>query len=230
MRLPGVVTTALSDTSPIKSELAFEGAPDALLDETNEDPGNDPKWRFRAGAVVVACAARKTFVEADDPAGDRNEPATVLALQPADANWAGKVLELSVDGGPAFTVALGPQDATNAAVLAALQKDQRVPSMVVVDEAQGVLRLRTLGAGAGKTLRVLLQGHALAFGPTGTEAIGKDADYRVTLADADLIDSAGAPARATTACCRKGHFATAKLRHVTADAKAALLRRGAFFD
>ena len=53
MQLPGITTVVFSDTSPIRSELAFEGAPDAILDDSNTDPGNQPPWRFRAGAVLL---------------------------------------------------------------------------------------------------------------------------------------------------------------------------------
>jgi hypothetical protein len=230
MRLPGITTTVFSDTSPIKSELAYEGAPDAVLDPSNTDPMNQPTWRFRAGAVIVFRAASQTFVEADDPTGDRNQPATVLALVPSDAAWTGKAVEISVDGGPEFYVLLGPQDNTTAKVVNALNKDGRFQGEAVADEQNGLLRVRTLQAGAHKTVRVGMPVLAAAFGPTGKTGGGSDADYRVTLADGDLMDGSGAPAKAVVACCRKGHFRTEKLRNLTAEAKVVLIRRGAFFD
>lgn len=230
MQLPGITTVVFSDTSPIKSELAYEGAPDAVLDPSNTDPGNQPPWRFRAGAVVVKSLAMATFVEADDPLGDRNQPATVLALAAADAAWAGKSVELSVDGGPIFPVGLGAQSNTNALVIADLNKDPRFVGTLIADEANGLVRVRTLQAGVDKTLKVNMPALAAAFGAAGTVGAGMDADYRVTLVDADLIDASGAPAKSTVACCRKGHFSAAKLRNVTPEARVVLIRRGAFFD
>jgi hypothetical protein len=230
MQLPGIITVVFSDTSPIKSELAFEGAPDALLDPGCTDPGNQPPWRFRAGGVVVRRAAMSTFAPADDPVGDRNQPATVMALAAADATWGGKNVEVSLDGGPALIVPLGAQSITNALAIADLNKDPRLAGNLVADELNGLLRLRSLQAGAHKLLKVNMPAVVAAFGPAGTLGAGSDADYRVTLADGDLIDGLGAPAKATVACCRKGHFNTAKLRNLTPEAKAVLIRRGAFFD
>jgi hypothetical protein len=230
VQLPGIILSIFGDTSPIKSELAFEGAPDAVLDPSNQDPGNQPPWRFRAGAVVVAKAATATFVEGDDPTGDRNQPASVAALVAADATWAGKTLEFSVSSGPLFTVVLAPTDNTDALVVVALNNDGRFKGELVADEFNALLRIRTLQAGADKTVHANVQGLATAFGPTGADAVGSDADYRVTLADGDLIDGSGAPASSTVACCRKGHFNTKKLRNLTAEAKVVLIRRGAFFD
>src|SRR3954447_10190085 len=126
MQLPGITLVVFSDTSPIKSELAFEGAPDALLDSSCMDPGNQPPWRFRAGAVVVRRSPSNTFVPGDDPTGDRNQPATIMALVPADATWAGKNVEVSFDGGPTLVVPVGAQSNTNALVIADLQKDPHV--------------------------------------------------------------------------------------------------------
>jgi hypothetical protein len=230
MQLPRITTVVFSDTSPIKSELAYEGAPDVVLDHTCTDPQNQPPWRFRAGGVVVLCSASKTFVAGDDPAGDRNEPAAVAALVPADAAWAGKVVEVSIGGGPAFTIPLGPQDNTNALVAAALNKDLRFAGSLVADEANGLLRVRTLVAGADKTFMINMPALPTAFGPAGTVGQGADADYRVTLVDGDLIDASGAPAPSIVASCRKGHFNAALLRNLTPEAKVVLLRRGAFFD
>ncbi len=201
-----------------------------MLDAANADPGNQPPWRFRAGATVVLNSATKTFVEANDPAGDRNQPATVAALVAADATWAGKPIEFVIDGGPTIAVPLGPQDNTNALVVAALGKDPRFVGSFVADEANGLLRIRTLRAGADKTLSVNMPGLATAFGAAGIVAAGMDADYRVTLVDGDLIDASGAPAESTVACCRKGHFDSSKLRNLTPEAKVVLIRRGAFFD
>src|SRR5580693_4322374 len=119
MQLPGIILVVFSDTSPIKSELAFEGAPDALLDPSCTDPGNQPPWRFRAGAVVVWKSATSTFVPGDDPTGDRNQPAAV-------ATWAGKNVEITFDGGPTVVVPLGAQSNTDALVIADLQKEPHV--------------------------------------------------------------------------------------------------------
>jgi hypothetical protein len=230
MQLPGIVTAVFSDTSPLKSELAFEGAPDAVLDSSCTDPANQPPWRFRAGAAVVLRAATNTFVPADDPTGDRNQPAAVSALAAADATWAGRNVELTVEGGVAFLVALGAQSNTNALVIADLGKDPRFAGTLVADESNGLLRIRTLEAGATKLLKVNMPGLPAAFGPQGTIGPGSDADYRVTLVDGDLIDGSGAPAKSVVACCRKGHFNSAKIRNLTPEAKVVLLRRGAFFD
>jgi hypothetical protein len=230
MQLPGIVTAIFSDTSPLKSELAFEGAPDAVLDPSNTDPGNQPTWRFRAGACVVFRAASATFVEADDPTGDRNQPATVTALVAADATWSGKTVELNLDGGPAFDITIGPASNTNALVIADLAKDPRFAASLVGDEQNGLLRIRTLEAGVPKTLKVNMPQLAAAYGAAGISAQGSDADYRVTLADGDLVDGSGAPAKATVACCRKGHFNAQKVRNLTLEARVVLVRRGAFFS
>jgi hypothetical protein len=230
MQLPGIVTVDFSDTSPLKSELAFEGAPDAVLDPSCTDPGNQPPWRFRAGAAVVNCSATNTFVAADDPTGDRNQPATVTALAPADATWAGKTVEFNLDGGPAFDIPLGAASNTNALVIADLGKDPRFPGNLVADELNGLLRIRTLVTGADKTLKVNMPGLATAYGATGIVGAGSDADYRVTLVDGDLIDGSGAPAKSAVACCRKGHFNSSKIRNLTPETKVVLIRRGAFFD
>ena len=43
MQLPGIILVVFSDTSPIKSELAFEGAPDAvesMLEFAQDGPRN----------------------------------------------------------------------------------------------------------------------------------------------------------------------------------------------
>ncbi|HZV02568.1 MAG TPA: hypothetical protein VFF73_38030 [Planctomycetota bacterium] len=229
MQLPGIILVVFSDTSPIKSELAFEGAPDALLDPSCTDPGNQPPWRFRAGAVVVWKSATSTFVPADDPTGDRNQPATVTALVAADATWAGKNVEINFDGGPTVVVPLGAQSNTNALVIADLLKDLHVAGNLLVDEFNGLLRARTTEAGAEKSIKINMPALATAFGAAGTLGAGVDADYRVTLADGDLIDDSGAPAKSVVTCCRKAHFNTAKLRNLTPEAKMVLLRRGAFF-
>jgi len=230
MQLPGIVLAVFSDTSPIKSELAFEGAPDAVLDPSCTDPGNQPPWRFRAGAAVVMRTATNTFVPADDPTGDRNQPATVTALVAADATWSGKVVAFNVDGGPEFDVPIGAASNTNALVIADLAKDPRFAANLVGDEVNGLLRIRTLGTGADRTVKVNMPALATAYGANGIVGAGADADYRVTLADADLIDGSGAPAKSTAACCRKGHFRTAKIRNFTPEAKVVFIRRGAFFD
>lgn len=230
MQLPGIVTAVFSDTSPLKSELAFEGAPDATLDSSCTDQGNQPPWRFRAGAAVVLRAASKSFVPADDATGDRNQPATVSALVPADATWANKNVEITIDGGPTFVVALGAASNTNALVIADLGKDPRFPGLLVADESNGLVRVRSTQAGADKTVKVNMPAVPAAFGAAGTVGQGSDADYRVTLADGDLINGAGAPAMSTVACCRKGHFNTAKIRNLTPEAKVVLIRRGAFLD
>ena len=227
MQLPGITTTTICDASPIATELAFEGAPDAVLDATNVDPQNAPPWRFRAGGVVVPLAVGGgAFVEGDDPAGERNKPATVVALVPADATWGGKALEISQDGGPVFAFGLNPGDDKTAAVVATLNNHPRFQGALLADELNGLLRIRTLGAGGDRALAVNAPGIPTAFGPNGSEATGTDADYRVTLADGDLIDGTGAPAKALVACCRKGHFRVDKLRNLTAEAKVVLLRRG----
>jgi hypothetical protein len=230
MQLPGITLVVFSDTSPIKSELAFEGAPDALLDSACTDPGNQPPWRFRAGGVVVRRSASNTFVPADDATGDRNQPATVMALVAADAAWAGKNVEINLDGGPTLVVPLGAQSNTNALVIADLQKDLKLAANILADEVNGLLRIRSLEAGAEKSIKISMPALAAAFGPAGTIGAGIDADYRVTLVDGDLIDGSGAPAKSIVTCCRKGHFNTAKLRNLTPEAKTVLLRRGAFFD
>jgi hypothetical protein len=230
MQLPGIITALFSDTSPLKSELALEGAPDAVLDPSNTDPGNQPTWRFRAGACVVFRVASTTFVEADDPTGDRNQPATVMALVAADATWSGKNVEFNLDGGPAFDIAIGAASNTNALVIADLAKDPRFAASLVGDEQNGLLRIRTLEAGVHKTVKVNMPQLAAAYGAAGVQAQGSDADYRVTLADGDLMDGSGAPAKATVACCRKGHFNAARVRNLTLEARVVLVRRGAFFS
>ena len=152
------------------------------------------------------------------------------ALVPVDATWAGKNVELALDGGPAFLVALGPASNTNALVIGDLSKDPRFAGTFVADELNGVVRIRTLEAGAPKTVKANMPALPAAFGATGTIGAGSDADYRVTLVDGDLINGAGAPAKSTVACCRKGHFNSAKIRNLTPEAKVVLIRRGAFFD
>lgn len=224
--LPGIFRRELEDRRFLVNHHPLVMGNDVVLDRVTRSP-LPPTFRILPGTVVVKQEAARTYVDAEDPRGERCQPATVWALQPADATWAGALVTVSL-GGPGLTVPLAPTATTNAAVIGQLNADPALAAQVLADEDQGVVRLRTRAAGAHARVRVDASLSA-AFGPQGVEAVGRDADYRVTAGLAELRDLVGTPLDALVPTLLVGHFDARELLHLTPEAEQVLAGRGSFF-
>src|SRR4029077_18221794 len=119
-----------------------------VIDMAVQDPGSMPTWRIRPGNVIVPNSALKRFVLATDPAGDRNGPAIVLALAPADATWQGSTITVAIKGGAPIPVVLQAATNTNQAAVNDLNNNPVFAANCLADIAGNVLRIQSrLGGG-----------------------------------------------------------------------------------
>tara|TARA_R110002072_G_scaffold3713_5_gene25979 strand:- start:2245 stop:2622 length:378 start_codon:yes stop_codon:yes gene_type:complete len=96
------------------------------------------------------------------------------------------------------------------------------------EDAVGRLRIRTRLAGSHSYLHVT-SSRPEAFGPTGESGVGANADVRVTGDAVDLLGLDGNPVEASVPTLLRGHFETAQLLALTAEAQTVLARRGSRF-
>lgn len=205
----------------------------AVVDSTN---GLARTSILRPGFVVVKRASTGRYVAADDVNGDRNLPASVTALITADATFASKQFDFVVDGGVLFSVTVSATDDTDAEIAAAFNADTRFRGELIADVVAARVRVRTLQAGRHKTLKINAPALATAYGASGTEAVGSDADYRVLGHEGhpeehvDLLDTYAVAQHAVgVRNLLAGYFSAAALIKLTAEARVVLGRNGSLF-
>ena len=199
-----------------------------MVDQALQDPGSVPPWRIRPGNVLVKKTATNTYVAANDPAGDRNAPASVSALVVADASWQGTTITVTVDGGVPVLTVLGPADNTNALVIAKLNGNPSFAALCLADAPGNTIRIRTLRGGR-ETVIFVASSLAAAFGPNGVSGLGTDADYRVLEDFTDLQDNTGVQVPGIGTTSLAAFYATQNLLNLTPEAQVVLSRNGALF-
>lgn len=228
-KLPGVYTQEYEHRRYLVDHQALVRGKDVVVDEraTSALP---PPYRILPGTVIVRARGGERYVEGTSALGERNQPASVVALQPADPAWAGTQVTVSHAPGLGFLVLLGAQAVDNASVVAALNQDPAFATRYLADEdPSGRVRIRTRDAGAQAYLHVQSSLQA-AFGADGASGSGADADYRVTDAVAELLEvPGGRRIPASVATLFAGHFVEPALLHLTPEARVVLSRRGSIF-
>ena len=228
-KLPGIYEQEYEHRRYLVDHQALVRGKDVVVDE-QANSALAPRHRIVPGTVIVRLRGGERYVEATSPLGERNQPAGVSALVPADPAWAGTQITVSHALGLGFVVPLGAQAVDNASVVAELNRDPAFAARYLADEdPAGRVRIRTRDAGATAYLHVQssLQG---AFGADGASGSGVDADYRVTDALAELFEVVGGrriPALVSTLFA--GHFVEPALLHLTSEARVVLARRGSIF-
>ena len=226
MAVPGLTTSAKSYPRHRRTDEGLVLVPDVVLDSSNTDSGSSPTSLFRPGNVIVKQASTGRFLEANDASGDANEPASVSASETADADWAGKTFTFTVDGGPSFTLTAGGSDDSDAEIVTLFNASGLFQAAgLVADESGSRVRVRTTSAGAHKTLKIE-SNLATAYGASGTEDSGADAEFLVCESHAKLTDENGTAAHCDVAASWAGDYVEANLINLTAAAKAVLIRRG----
>jgi hypothetical protein len=201
---------------------------DVVLRAAAFDQGNTPPSRVRKGFVIVKNSLDGLFSAASDPIADRNQGATVTALQTADATWAGKTITFAIRGRSIVTVQLGANSNTDALVVADLMANATFAQFFGAAVVGARVQITSLDTGADVVMTVT-SNNPTAFGAHGTDAAGKDADYRVTAEPVDLIDPTGASANNSVKTSLKAFYLEAALIGLTGEARAVLARRGALF-
>jgi hypothetical protein len=226
--LPSIVTFSLSEPNYKLRDRPYVPGSSVVIDMNVQDPGSTPNWRIRPGNVVVPNSAVKRFVLATDPAGDRNGPAIVLAAAPADATWQSSTITVAIKGGTPIPVILQAATSTNQAAVNDLNNNPVFAANCVADLSGSSVRIQTRLGGADASLMVMSTVPA-AFGPTGTGAVGTDADYRVLESFVDLLSNAGVPVHGVGPSALVGAWNKAGLLNLTPEAQAVLARRGSVF-
>jgi hypothetical protein len=225
--IPGIFRRDFEHRSYLVNHHPLVYGADVTLDVATRSP-LVPAYRIPAGTVVVRQALSKTFIDAEDPCGDRCEPAVARSSQPVDAAWANTTITASLASTLGFAIQLDAAAVTTVAVVDQLNRHPLFAAHFVADDLGGLVRVRTREAGAHKTLYVESTLPA-AFGPLGTFGRGLDADYRVTDAAVDLRDLDGNPLPALVSTVVVGHFDEPQLLHLTPEARAVFSRRGSLF-
>jgi hypothetical protein len=227
-KLPGVYMDELEHWRYLVDHQGLVRGKDVVLDDRASSP-LVPRHRIVPGTVIVRIRGADWYVEASSPLGERNLPASVSALQPADPTWAGSQVTVTHAQGLGFFVPLGPQVIDNPTAVAALNADPAFMTRYLADEdPNGRVRVRTRDAGAAAYVHVKSSLQP-AFGADGASGSGADADYRVTDALAELLDLKGRPIPAAVATLFAGHFVEPALLHLTPEARVVLARRGSTF-
>jgi hypothetical protein len=230
MSFTGLASVRMPDRRVLLTPNLSEGWHRTVISEaTNVDAGSSPTTLLRPGNVLLRDAATgKHFDDADS--GDASAPASVTALQTADANWASKSVEVYKNGALVTTVALGGADDTDAEVVAALNGNApfRANFLASVDAAR--VKVQALEAGSHVAIKVVMPALAAAFSASGTEGRGTDGDYAVTVEYANQLTPLGTAADVKVHAVGRGHFDESNLIGLTADAKSVLLRRGSRFE
>lgn len=225
--LPGIYQRDFEDRVFVVNHHPQVRGSDVVLDPATRSPLH-PTYRVLAGTVVVRQAQAATFLDADDPRGERNQPAEARSVQPPDAAWANTIVTVGPASGLATRVPLDPAATTVAAVVDQLNHYPDFWVHYLADDQGGLVRVRTREAGAHTTLHVESTLPA-AFGPLGAQGHGLDADYRVTDAAVEVRDLDGNPTEALVPTLVVGHFLERQLLHLTPEARAVLSRRGSLF-
>ena len=226
--VPGLYRQDLEDRRYVLHEQGLVRGQEVVLDEETYSPYAPDYW-IEPGTVIVRRQSVGRYVHPTHADAQRNQPAAVSSLQPADQTWAGTVITASLAQGLGFAVPLDQNAVDNAAVIDQLNLDLAFATHFLADEDQaGNVRVRTRAAGADQQLDVISSLPA-AFGPGGTAAHGKDADYRVTDAWSDLRELNGAPSHYLVPTLLAGHFDESELFHLSPEARVVLSRRGSVF-
>jgi hypothetical protein len=227
-KLPGVFTEELEHRRYLVDHQGLVRGKDVVLDDRAVSP-LAPRHRILPGTVVVRLRGAEWYVEASSPLGERNQPAGVSALQPADPTWAASQVTVTHAQGLGLLVPLGPQVVDNPTAVAALNADPAFMARYVADEdPNGRVRVRTRDAGATTYVHIKSSLQS-AFGADGASGSGADADYRVTDALGELLDLRGRQIPAVVATLFAGHFVEPALLHLTPEARVVLSRRGSIF-
>lgn len=225
--LPGIYTDAVMDRLYLVNHHPLVRAEDVVLDHSVRGL-TPPEYRIPAGTVIVRRVQGANWVDAEHPAADRGEPASVVSLVAPDAAWANTVLTVSYTQGLGFPVLLDAAATTTAAVVDQLNLNPGFAGSFIADDLNGLVRIRSRGPGAH--VRILVESSLpAAFGPNGTVACGRTADFRVTDKLVEVRDLVGNPIDVIVPTLWVGHFHTAQLLHLTAEARAVLEARGSRF-
>lgn len=200
--------------------------------QTTNYPASGGK-RVAEGTVVVKKTGDGLYYLADDGSnGDRNAAATVASLEAADTDWDGATYTITItypDGTvveKALTAA-GTDDSTSEMVTL-INSDQTLEGHVVASGNDGqVLTITTVRKG-NVHLKVT-SSLSTAFGASGQEDDGVEADYRVVTRLADTTDLAGSSYAPVVPTLLAGAFDESELSNLTDEAKAVLLGRGSSF-
>lgn len=188
-----------------------------------------------AGAVVVKETGDGLYYLASGAdgasAGDINTVAQVDSAEAPDSDWKSKTITWTVTypwGEIATgTVTLGTGDDTVNEVRDALNADAEFRNHLEA-VSNTILEIYTHQKGAVHLL--VTSNLSTAFGASGTEGEGTEADYRVTTEPRALTDIGGATRNSDPVpTLLAGHFDESELTGLTEEAKAVLQRRGSIF-
>jgi len=226
--VPGVTKVELHDRRYILDEQGLIRGQAVVLDRDTRSP-LAPDYQIEPGTAIVRRRGSARFVHAGHPDGERNQPAAISSLQPADPAWANALITVSLAPGLGFPVLLDANAVDNAAVVDQLNQSPPFAANFLADEdANGMVRIRTRDAGAQCRFHVQAAIPA-AFGPNGAAGHGRDADYRLTDAWADLLEPGNGPVHYLVPTVLAGHFDEAQILHLTPEARVVLTRRGSIF-
>jgi len=225
--LPAIEATTITPLRVLINLQAYVAGTDIVLDSGNTDAGSTPTTRFREGNVI-ALAATGRYVEANDANAVLDAaPAAVVSAGHVDGN--GVIAVRGSHGLISVTTATGSGTEANNAT--DLNADTAFAAHYVATSGGGELTITALGTGASEWFYIDAStrdaagfSEGLANGVAGT-----DADYRVTMARADLVDRDNAAVNAPVATSRAGHYDESNLINLTDEAKASLLRLGSIF-
>mgnify|MGYP003634988984 CR=1 FL=1 len=234
--LPAFDSTTFTPLRVLVDLQGVERGEDVVLDSGNTDTANTPTTRFREGNVVVLRTSTGRYVEADDTNGDVNTAASVTSLitNPGAGGWDGTLTITGHWGSLSVTLSADNTDAAVAtaiiAAAAAVNPESSAPITSADEVADSVVSVTNADVGAGTWLKVTHTTVTTAFGADGADAAGVEADYRITSKFADLVDADATAVHAPVSTLMKGHFDESNLINLTAQAKAAFLRRGSRFS
>ena len=227
-KLPGIYEQEFEHRLYLVNDQGLVRGQDVVLDNRTSSPVT-PAHRILPGTVVVRQRNSDRFTDALSDRGERNLPAAISSLAPADGAWGGSVITTSLASGLGFAIPMPVAVADNATAIDALNQSQAFSNLFLADEDQnGMVRIRTRSAGAPAYVHVQ-SSLDTAFGANGTAAHGRDADYRVSDSLGELRDLKGSRIHASVATILAGHFHEPHLLHLTPEARVVLARRGSFF-
>lgn len=187
------------------------------------------------GAVVVKETGDGLYYLASGAdgasAGDINTVAQVDSAEAPDSDWKSKTITWTVTypWGEIVTgtVTLGTGDDTVNEVRDALNADTHFANHLLA-ASNTIVEITTRQKGAVHLL--VTSNLATAFGASGTEGEGTEADYRVITEQRSLVGVGGATRDSDPVpTLLAGHFDESELTGLTEEAKAVLQRRGSRF-
>lgn len=226
---------SLPERNIFKNLSILDPALSVLIDSSVVDAGSTPTTLLRPGLGLVKRTSTGKWILASDSNGDTNTPATVTALETANASWASKQIDFYLDGGlarstPSFSVTMGAVDDTDAEIVVALNANAIFAANLIADVQASRVRIRTREAGAHKSLRVFMNVYTGSFGALGTEANGTDAEYYVLGEYVSMLDGSGVASDMLGKSHWRARYLNSQLIGATADMKSALVRRGCSFE